>query len=250
MRDIDSYAADYIADYGFEKVMVRFRAMQIIDHLRRFQAKRVLEVGCGAELLYGRYLRDSDPVAQWTIVEPTTEFSQQAQASALPNLEVIQGTIELAATALAARDQSPDVVVCSSLLHEVEHPHELLAAIASTMGPQTILHLNVPNAESLHRELAVSMGVLTKTGTLTARNIELQQQAVYSPASLAAAIEAAGLDVFESGGYFVKPFTHAQMEEITDVVDDSILVGLFRLGQRRPEIASEIFVLARRGPSQ
>ena len=44
--------------------------------------------------------------------------------------------------------------------------------------------------------------------------------------------------------YFVKPFTHSQMEKIASDLGSEVLDGLYRLGQEIPDLASEIFAEA------
>ena len=38
-----------------------------------------------------------------------------------------------------------DFVIASSLLHEVQDPTRFLRAVRSVCGPETVIHLNVPN---------------------------------------------------------------------------------------------------------
>ena len=110
--------------------------------------------------------------------------------------------------------KAPGLVICSSLLHEVPSAPELLRAIHDVMGNDSLLHLNVPNSESLHRQLAKVMGLITDTKEMSSRNINLLQHRVYDIQTLKKDLLAPGLDVLEEGGYLVKPFTHGQMEKM------------------------------------
>ena len=56
-RDIDKYQAAYVANYGFESVMVRYRRKMLLSRLQSLRPKHIVEVGCGSELLYGHYLQ-------------------------------------------------------------------------------------------------------------------------------------------------------------------------------------------------
>ena len=49
-------------------------------------------------------------------------------------------------------------------------------------------------------------------------------------------------------GYFLKPFTHAQMESMASVMTPEVLDGLWHLGRELPDLASEIFVDASPSP--
>jgi len=134
------------------------------------------------------------------------------------------------------------------VLHEVPDPSRVLAGIRLIAGPNTLIHVNVPNAGSLHRRLAQAMGLITSTKELSERNRALTQPRVYDLESITQEVRRAGFSPVETGGYFVKPFTHAQMEQIAQVTSDAMLEGLYRLGQEMPDIASEIYVQARVSP--
>lgn len=245
-RDITQYESAYLADYGFESVMVEYRRRMLLERLRKIQPKVVVEVGCGSELLYTSYFKQAESVDCWIIVEPGQMFFESAQMQNLPNLHVIHGFYEDASAQIAQwLQRAPDLVICSSVLHEVPDAHHLLAAIAETMGEGTLLHVNVPNAMSFHRRLAKAMGLIQDLKAKSDRNQQLLQHRVYDIDSLKKAMSQAGLAVCESGGYLLKPFTHTQMEAITPVVGDKVLDGLYELGKESPEWASEIYVEAR-----
>jgi hypothetical protein len=106
--------------------------------------------------------------------------------------------------------------------------------------------VNVPNATSFHRLLAKSMGLINDIKSPSTRNTELLQHRVYDVSSLRKEIEAIGLVMVGNGGYLVKPFTHAQMESISPYIGEDVFDGLFHLGKSLPDLASEIFIEARK----
>jgi SAM-dependent methyltransferase len=241
------YQAAYLADYGFESVMVHYRRNLVLERLEQVRPKRVIEIGCGSELLYERWLELGGSAESWVIVEPAEQFSEIARQSGLPNLTVLRAFFEDAVTEITERmPDGPDLVICSGLLHEVPSEKALLAAIHEVMGASSLLHLNVPNSESLHRRLARAMGLITDTKTLSERNVSHAQPRVYDISTLKADLIEAGLSVIDEGGYLIKPFTHGQMEKIAPVIGSSVLDGLFQLGKELPDLASEIYVEARR----
>jgi len=245
-RDIDRYRREYVANYGFERTLVAYRRRLLIERLLALRPQVVLEVGCGPELLYAAYLEHATPVLNWTAVEPTHAWCLQARNAALPGMSLLEGLLEnIIPTVLSTLVRSPDVVICSGVLHEVPSAHTLLEAMRATMGRHSLLHVNVPNATSLHRRLALAMGLIPSLDTISARNVQLQQHRVYDFRSLSADIERAGLRIEGKGGYLVKPFTHAQMESIASLLGEAVLDGLFELGKREPDLACEIFVEAR-----
>lgn len=247
-RDITQYESAYLADYGFESVMVAYRRRMLLERLAQHTPQTVVEIGCGFELLYRHYLNQGGYVERWVIVEPGEQFASTARAAGLPNLHVIQAFFEDATEQIRALlPTPPQLIICSGLLHEVSDANLLLAAIASVMGEDTMLHVNVPNATSFHRRLAYSMGLIHDLKAMSDRNHQLLQHRVYDRESLEQDLRAAGLTIAESGGYLVKPFTHAQMERITPALGgDAVLEGLYQLGKDAPDWASEIYAEARK----
>ncbi|WP_434782238.1 class I SAM-dependent methyltransferase [Ferrovum myxofaciens] len=205
----------------------------------------VVEIGCGTEMLYGKWIETGGHADCWIIVEPAEEFSRIARESNLPNLHVIRNFFERAIPEIRnLMPRQPDLVICSSLLHEVPSAPALLSAIHEILGDHSLLHLNVPNSESFHRRLAKAMGLIADTKVLSARNVKLLQQRVYDLKNLKTDLKATGLEVTCEGGYLVKPFTHAQMEEITPLLGRKVLDGLYEMGKEIPELACEIYVEA------
>lgn len=244
---INQYQENYLNQYGFEAEMVKYRRKLVMERLDALKPRTVVEVGCGPELLYQHYFQVAGAIDQWVIVEPGNEFYAIASESGLPNLTAIQGFFEEAIPQIKALlPTPPDMIIISSVLHEVPSPRELLRAAKSIMGEQGVLHVNVPNATSFHRMLAKSMGLIDDVKVLSTRNLELLQQRVYDAASLRIDIEASGLAVVNEGGYLVKPFTHAQMQAIAPHVGETVLDGLYQLGKEHPELASEIYLEARK----
>jgi SAM-dependent methyltransferase len=247
LNKILSYENAYLADYGFEKVLVKARQQVVIDCLTQYQPKYVLEVGCGTDLLSDLIPEINLDIKQWVTVEPSPAFAQVAldakKRGQVPGLEVVQGFIEESEKQVRDIFKSPpDFVICSGLLHEVEHPAELLKAMRNLVDVNGVLHVNVPNALSLHRRLAKEMGLIPNEHELSERNQQLGQFYVFDLNSLRSLVEREGFVVKDSGGYFLKPFTHKQMEGMSAILTPDILQGLYKMGRSLPELASEIYV--------
>jgi trans-aconitate methyltransferase len=244
MRDINRYSEDYDANYGFEAVLVAYRRRVLLEQLTALRPDVVLEIGCGPESLYASYLQQAAPVS-WIAVEPSTNWTSKARTAQLPGMQVVEGFLEHSTReVMDVLPRAPDFVICSSVLHEVPSAELFLAAVRATMGGNSILHVNVPNAHSFHRQLAVAMDLIPSVHTMSARNKLMQQHRIYDLDSLVDDLGRAGLAVQARGGYFVKPFSHAQMESIGTSLGTQVLDGLFELGRREPRLACEIFVHA------
>lgn len=247
---IERYAAAYLADYGFESVQVRARRRTVIDVLQRFCPTRVVEVGTGADPLVA-HIPVEFKIGRWVVVEPNHEFATRAKEACRDSimLHVIEGFVEdSVAGVLEACSGPPDLVICSSLLHEVERPAALLHAFMQLLSPRAgVLHVNVPNAGSMHRRLGRSMHILEHENDKSRRNRDLEQYRVYDKASLHSELQEAGFIIESHGGYFLKPFSHAQMATLAFLTPE-VLDGLWVLGAELPDLASEIYANARVGP--
>ena len=243
---IKTYASAYLGDYGFEAVMVEARQRLLLELLSDHQPARVLEAGCGADLLSEKAAAAGLPFDRWVAVEPAVDFFNIAAAYSQrePRLVARCGFFEDEVGVLLEQEATFDLVIVSGLLGELADPGAVLRAARSAAGKTGIVHVNVPNAFSLHRRLARAMGLISDEHAMSERNVVLQQHRNYDPASLRADVETAGLQVQEAGGYFLKPFTHAQMESVTKLFGAEILPGLWQMGRELPELASEIYVNA------
>ena len=239
------YSSVYLADYGFESEMVFYRRQLLLERLNHLRPEVVFEIGCGNELLYETWLNGGGMAECWVTVEPSEKFAELARSARLPNMHVVQACFENAIPRVQSIcSRAPNLVICSSVLHEVPSATAVLAAMRFIMGAETRTHINVPNANSLHRRLAKSMALIADTKAMSERNLNLMQNRVYDMASLKADLASAGLSVIDEGGYLLKPFTHAQMERVASELGESVMDGLFDLGRELPELASEIWVEA------
>ena len=245
---IEKYTRDYVDDYGFESNLVAARQELILDLLEKERPGHVIEVGCGAELLYRRAVERKLPIELWVIVEPGHTFADLArqEATAAIPLQVIEGffdDVALDSTRMGAN--KADIVLMSGLLHELQDPDGAILLANKVLSAAGMLHVSVPNAGSLHRRLARTMGLISAINELSERNRRLSQYRVYERATLREAIVSAGFSVEDEGGYFIKPFTNQQMASIENVVSAEVLSGLMQLGRELPNLASEIYVNAR-----
>lgn len=236
---ISAYEVAYSAS-DFEVVQARYRKKMLVALLERQQPQRLLEVGCGWDAIAHHW----HGFAHCSIVEPGAQFAQQARHTLqhLPTVTVIEAFLEEAHPVLAG--QSFDVILLSGLLHEVPDPLSLLTQVKAYCHANTLIHVNVPNARSMHRLLALEMGLVSDVKQPSDLQRTLGQPRIFDAAQLKALAAQADLQVLEAGSYFIKPFTHQQMQSLIDqgLLTDSMLDGLWGLAKHFPEVGSEIFV--------
>ena len=123
-----------------------------------------------------------------------------------------------------------DVVLASHVLEHVDNPIELLLSLYRSLKPKGRLVGIVPNAQSIHRELAVIMGLQEKLDTLSNRDLMVGHQRVYTLDSLEAHLSEAGFRLLSVRGFFLKPFSNGQLVGF----DSSVIQALNEIADRLP----------------
>jgi SAM-dependent methyltransferase len=241
-RDLLSYGENYNR-LPFEPVMVEYRRRIVIQSLQKYRHDRILEIGCGNEPLF-RYFSD---FSEMTTIEPTGSFYLNAlnlknNNSNKNKIDIYNDLFENIADILKKR--AFDFIIISCLLHEIPDDGKFLDKTKEICNSGTTIHINVPNAHSFHRLLALEMEIIDSVFQKTSTNIMMQQNRVYDLGTLSDLLMMHKFRIIESGSYFIKPFTHGQMEELIKnrIIDERILDGLFSLTRRLPDLGSEIFV--------
>lgn len=243
----DSHRKQAIAEYeqaysasDFEVIQARYRKKLLLELLHSVQPKRVLEVGCGWETIAKHW----SGFEQFTIVEPGAQFAAKARADvqAISGVTVVEQFLEEAVDQL--QQQSYDLILLSSLLHEVPDPAAVLRSAKTLCHAATVVHVNVPNARSMHRLLAVEMGLIPDVYTASALQQSFKQPRIFDMAQLQALAAGVGFKVQASGSFLIKPFTHGQMMSLVNngLLTGQMLDGLWGLTKHFPEAGSEIYV--------
>ena len=242
MRDINKYSDDYLVQ-DFEIYQVKYRRKMVIEQIEKYQPHRILEIGCGQEPLF-QHIKGKE----WVIVEPSKAFCQIAESkiSEADYVHIIQGFFEDHICQLES--ESFDMIICSGLLNEVEKPECMLEGIFRICKENTIVHINVANAYSFHRILAKNMGIIEDEHEMSERNILFQQNIVFDMDKLLEMMLKYKCEVLDQGSYFIKPFTHKQMNDLLKkgIIDKRVLDGLYSMACDLPRLGSEIFVNCRK----
>ncbi|MEA5626227.1 methyltransferase domain-containing protein [Nostoc sp. UHCC 0251] len=238
-RNLKKYYEDYLS-LPFEEIQISYRRKKILEYLVTYKAQKICEIGCGLDPLFN-YISSFEAIH---IVEPIFEFYENAygMAKSKSNITVHLGKLEENIPSLSK--ENFDYIVMSSLLHEVENPEDLLISLNQISSANTVIHINVPNAKSFHRILAYEMGLINNIFEKSAIQNKMQQFKTFDLESLKSLVISHGFSVIESGSYFVKPFTHEQMQKMyaQNILTKEILNGLYLMVKYMPEMGSEIFV--------
>jgi 2-polyprenyl-3-methyl-5-hydroxy-6-metoxy-1,4-benzoquinol methylase len=199
---------------------------------------RILDLGYGD----GLFLEKLSIGNELTIIEGSNALAKKAISEAERlniNVEVINIMFE---------DFKPegqfDVVVASHVLEHVENPIEVLNKIKQWLSPEGKLICIVPNRESLHRRLGLKMGLINNLDDLSARDLTVGHLRVYSYEALYSDLTAAGFEVEEKRGFFLKVLSNAQMLGLTE----SVIEGLCKLSDDLPiEMGANLGLVATHG---
>lgn len=170
-----------------------------------------------------------------TIVEGSRAFCDSI-AARLPTVHVVHALFEQ-----FAPTQPFDNIVLGHVLEHVEGPVDIVRRAAGWLAPGGRILAAVPNSRSLHRQAAVMMKLLPSEDALNEMDIHHGHRRVFDPESFRACFVQAGLAIEIFGGYWLKPLSNAQIEASwTQPMIDAFM----QLGERYPDIAAEIYVVA------
>jgi len=135
-----------------------------------------------------------------------------------------------------------DIIIANSLEH-VDDPVKVLLHMKKFLKKEGRIHITVPNAMSIHRQLGTEMGILEFPWELNESDKKVEHQRVYTKELLEEDIRRAGLRVIRQDGIMLKFLSNKQMCELTNSCGEKFLEGLYELGRKYSDIASELYFL-------
>lgn len=192
----------------------------------------VLELGAAVGVMTELLLKKHSDV---TVVEGAPRFCEILRQK-FPTIEVVNALFE---------DFSPhrtyENIIVGHVLEHVEEPVAILRKIRDWLSPAGRVLAASPNVRSLHRQAAVIMGLLREEGELNESDLKQGHRRVYDHESFRADFLAAGLKIEIFGGYWMKPLSNSQIEAYWT---EEMIAAFMLLGERYPDIAAEIYVVA------
>jgi SAM-dependent methyltransferase len=204
---LDAYADAYylnaeIADMDIEELGQHLSIDRTVAAL--YGARRVLEMGFGTGLVTRELLARGVP---FELLEGSPKLCELARRKhAGTGLVVHEGLFEAFAPAA-----SYDAVLALHIAEHVDDPVALFGVVRRWLAPGGAIVVIVPNAQSLHRRLAVRMGLQERLSDLSPRDHLVGHQRVYDLATLRADLGAAGFQPTEEFGYQLKTVPNGMM---------------------------------------
>lgn len=207
-------------------------SLALIERFMRLDQSHVLEMGPAEGVMTGRLAELSRSL---TVVEGSSRFAEDLRRR-LPQVEVTNSLFE---------DFRParqfDVVILGHVLEHVDDPVTIMRHVKPWLAPGGRIFSAVPNARSLHRQAAVVMGLLEVEDALNDLDRHHGHRRVFNPETYRRCFTLAGLQIEHFGGYWLKPVSNRQIDASWT---PEMLAAFMRLGERYPDIAGEIYVIA------
>lgn len=214
--------------------MVPPAAMRYCFHVlqRYLRGRNLLELG-PAEGIMTEMLASTGK--QLTTVDGSPLFCDNLRRR-FPRIEVVHALFEE-----FEPEERFDTIILGHVLEHVADPVEILVRVRRWLSPEGRIFGAVPNSRSLHRQAAVIMGLLPQEDTLNDLDRHHGHRRVFNPESFRNVFYQAGLSVEVFGGYWIKPISNGQLEQQWT---PEMLLAFLQLGERYPDIAAEIYVVA------
>jgi 2-polyprenyl-3-methyl-5-hydroxy-6-metoxy-1,4-benzoquinol methylase len=205
MEKLDRIAADYhtnesIPDIHIENLCQEYFIEWLLQQIA--VGSRVLELGYGDGIVTAALVKSG---CELTVLEGSATLVDRAR-QAHPTVNCVHSLFED-----FRADRAYDVILASHVLEHVDDPQAILRLISSWLVETGKIIIVVPNRNSLHRQLAVLMGLQPELDTLSKRDLLVGHQRVYSLEGLEEDIRGAGLRPIESVGFFLKVLPNAMM---------------------------------------
>jgi 2-polyprenyl-3-methyl-5-hydroxy-6-metoxy-1,4-benzoquinol methylase len=237
-ENLDAIASNslYCAGVGIDTIQYSFeifrRRISTMKTNAPSREERILEMG-PAEGVMTRLIYDlGHPL---TLVEGSSLFCKQLKEK-YPDAEVVNSLFEDFST-----DKTFKFIILGHVLEHVDDPVFVLKRIKPFLEKDGVIMAAVPNANSIHRQAAVLMGLIPDVKAFSDLDKHHGHKRVYTAEEFKNDFLSAGLIIKESGGYWLKPLSNSQIEKDWNA---EMIAAFMKLGEKYPEIAAETYVIA------
>ncbi len=238
-RQLDSFNNEYLSptpDREVDQAVLELVADYVIS---RLACRNLLELGVGDQVWTPKLLEKFGKVT-------SVDGSQELLAAMQRKLAGKNWVPVLSYFEEYRPEELFDAVLITYVLEHVDDPFQILQrARRHWVREGGRLAVVVPHALSLHRRLAVRMGIASYCGELGETDRRMGHKRCLTCFEMEKMIVDAGFRIIEQKGMFTKAFPNRMLTQCTD----RQLRGLFELGLELPiEYAAAIFFLAEPRP--
>lgn len=235
VAELDAYARDYYLGRTAEDLPLEERQQQLsVERLLPHLRGRVLELGYGSGEMAAS-LRAAG--LETAVVEGSPLLVAEARRRH-PGIEIHEGFFE------TFSPPAPfDTLLAAHVFEHVDDPAALMAHLRGWLVPGGTLVAVVPNAASMHRRLAVHMGLQERQEDLSERDHLVGHRRVYTVEQLSDELHGAGFEVVAVTGWFLKVVPNGMMLDWPPALIDALFAVS---GELAPQQLANIAVIARR----
>ena len=227
------YSADHIVrDLYLKRIAT--------SEFKLHSAMKVLEIGSHDGSMTSQILEYVDTL---NVMEPVVELHNVLTEKFENRIVIHSGSIED-----SNFDEEFDAIFLVHVLEHVEDPADALNQISKWLKSSGVLHVMVPNANALSRQLACHMGIMrSTTDVLEGERLQGHLRS-YSAKEFTNDVESAGLRIKTFGGILHKPLANFQLDQCLEmgIIDMKYISALDEYARNDPTEASSIFVVATR----
>lgn len=216
--------------FDIDKQLVRFRYKTIKKY---FKGDECLEIGTAEGIMTKSLVKDFKKV---TCIEPSKNLLKKIND--YKNLIKINCLFEN-----FKPNKKFSTIILDHVLEHVKSPTKFLSKIYKLLDKKGIFIVGVPNADSIHRLVAVEMGILRKKNTLNITDLNLGHRRVYTRNMLSKVLIKNNFKIKKFEGIFLKTMSNAQ---INDYFDNKMINGFYKVGKKFPNYCADICFICKK----
>ncbi len=231
------YSAIYDPDTDFDARYTRATGARIAARIA--PGARVLELGCATGLMSADLAAAG---ARVTGIDHAETYLRRARARALPGARFVRAALEEPGWEDLVGAGFAHVLACN-LLHEVDDPVAVLTRARRVLAPGGLVHVSLQNPLSIHRLVALEMGLIADPAEVSDAGRRHATRAVWDAQALAAMAGRGGLVVVAREGVMLKPLPNAMMQALPGAVLD----GFEAAARHLPDHCAMTYLVLRAG---
>jgi len=233
--DLDNIARNYdpsTPEKDFDYWLIQFDFETLLKYL---VGDRVIELGCGRGVLTEKLAGVCKELEVVEGAKRNIEFTIN-RIGRLPNVRFHESLWQ----EFEYGREASDVVFFMGLEHlDKRTGHIVVAKTKEWLSKGGLLHVVVPNAESLHRRVAYHMGMISDTHELSKRDQLYGHQVVYDRQGLFDLLAECGYRINHWEGVFLKPLPNDMMMNL----GEDVIKGFGRIGTELPDYCAHIYTV-------